>query len=88
MVVDAARLYPQKPAVRGGLQKDGSYPQISYLELLLHAKLVCEKISTVMHGNGVEQFVAILLDRDISFVVCALGVMLNGISFAHSFIFI
>ena len=89
MVVSAARASPRKPAVRGPLRKDGTYKQISYLELLLNAKLVCEKVTSVMHGNGVEQCVAIMLPRDVPFVIAALGVMLNGLSsFPPSFLFL
>jgi len=82
MVLSGAKRYPARPAIRGPRQSDKTYREVSYAQFVQHASQISRAVNAAVADNTfADNFVGILLPRDIEYIESALGVLLTGLAY-------
>jgi len=82
MVLASANTYSNRPAIRGPRQADKTYREVSYAQLIQHASTIAAAITAQFPGEKfADNFVGILLPRDIEYIESACGVLLTGAAY-------
>jgi len=78
-VLAGAKRHPSRPALRGPRQSDKTDREMAYAQFIHHASRMSLAVNTAVSDNAfADNFVGILLPRDIEYIESALGILLTG----------